>query len=337
VQVLITGAGGFIGRHLVADQLRRGRGVTAVDLKLDALRPLAANPALHLLAGDFTDRAFLDLHLAGHDVCFHLASAHLETGVDDAFFWRVNVEGARAFIERCHRAGIGRFVHCSSVGVFGDVRNPPADETTPCRPDITYEKSKLAGEQAVLAYTQEAGNGFEVVVVRPSWVYGPGCPRTQKLMRSIQKGRFFFVGDGRTLRHPIYIEDMTAGFELAATHPDAPGAVFIMAGPRAVTLRELTAEIANCMGVSPPRLKLPYLLVWPGCYLLEAAGAVLGREMPFTRRSLKFFTGNAAFDTTKARSMLGFQAQTELSEGLVRTYASYKNRQPTTDGRPTDG
>jgi hypothetical protein len=95
-----------------------------------------------------------------------------------------------------------------------------------------------------------------------------------------------------------------------------------MAGPRAVTLRELTAEIANCIGVSPPRLKLPYVLVWPGCYLLEAAGNLLGREMPFTRRSLKFFTGNAAFTTVKAQEKLGFAAQTELSEGLARTYAS---------------
>ena len=318
-KVLITGAGGFMGPHLVADQLRRGRQVTAVDLKVEGLRPLMANSRLRVIQGDFTDRTSLDPCLPDHDICFHLASAHLETGVDEAHFWRVNVAGTQDFVGRCNQAGIGRFVHCSSVGVFGNVTQPPASETAACHPDIAYEKSKLAGERAVVEYARETG--YSVVVIRPAWVYGPGCPRTLKLFRSIQKGRFFFVGDGRTLRHPIYVSDMVEGFEGAACHVTAPGEVFIMAGPRAVTLRELTAEIARCAGATSPRLRLPFALVWPACYLLEAVGMVLGREVPFSRRSLKFFTDNAAFDTTKAQEMLGFQAQTELAAGMARTYA----------------
>ncbi len=318
MRVLITGAGGFIGSHLVADQLKRGREVTAIDLKVDALQPFLPNPRLQVLKGDFTDRALLDSYMADQDVCFHLASAHLETGLDDEHFWKVNVQGAQEFVERCHKAGVRRFVHCSSVGVFGDIPNPPADEESDCRPDIAYEKSKLAGERAVMDYARK--NGYAVVVVRPAWVYGPGCHRTLKLFRSIKKRRFFFVGDGRTLRHPIYIDDMLQGFEVAATHEQALGEVFIIAGPRAVSLLELTSEIANCTGVPAPGLKLPKALVWPACYFLEAGFAALGREAPFSRRSLKFFTGNTAFVTKKACEQLGFQAQVELSEGLKQTY-----------------
>jgi dihydroflavonol-4-reductase len=324
MNVLITGAGGFIGSHLVRDQLRRGRTVTAIDLNVDRLQELAGEPRLRILQGDFADRQLLDPHLPGQSVLFHLASAHLETGLDEAHFTRVNVDGARGLVERACQAGVGRFVHCSSVGVYGDIRRPPADEDTECRPDIAYERSKLAGEQAVTAFARETG--YPVVVVRPAWVYGPGCPRTLKLFRTIEKGRFFSVGSGQTLRHPIYIDDMLSGFEAAATHERAPGGTFIMAGPRAVTLVELADEIAACVGARPPRLRLAHGLVWPACYLLETAFGALGKEAPFTRRSLKFFTGNTAFRTDRAADVLGFHPAVDVRDGLQRTARSLAAR-----------
>ncbi|MGH2538594.1 MAG: NAD-dependent epimerase/dehydratase family protein [Candidatus Promineifilaceae bacterium] len=316
MNVLITGAGGFIGRHLVSDQLGRGRRVTALDLNLEALAPLAGHKRLELVAADFT-AAGQTAYLAGQDVCFHLASAHLERGLSEAFFQRVNVDGTRAFVERCQRAGVGRFVHCSSVGVYGDLKRPPADEDSPFGPQNAYERTKLAGEQAVRERARQAN--YDLVVVRPAWVYGPGCPRTARLFRSINRGRFFFIGDGRALRHPIYVADMAQGFEAAATHPNAAGEHFIIAGPRAVTLLELTAEIARALGRPAPRLKVPLALARPAVAALETAGRVSGRPVPFSRRSLKFFTGNTAFVTDKAQRLLGYQAKTELADGVQLT------------------
>lgn len=317
MRVIITGAGGFIGGHLVVDQLRRGREVTALDLKVGALASHNSNPKLNIIQGDFTDGEMVGKLLPGHDVCYHLASAHLETGVSDSLFWRVNVEGTRDFIERCYQAGISRFVHCSSVGVFGDIENPPADEDSECHPDVAYEKSKLAGEQAVKEFAREYG--FDTVVIRPAWVYGPGCPRTLKLIRQIKKRRFFFVGNGQTLRHPIYIDDMVEGFEVAATHDRASGEVFIMAGPHAVTIKDLSIEIARNLGVPPPRLKLPKAVIWPVCVLFESGGRLMKREAPFTRRSLKFFTGNTAFLIDKANRLIGFTPKVAFPEGVKVT------------------
>lgn len=316
MKVLITGAGGFIGRHLVHDQLARGRQVTALDLDLRALEAHTADQGLDLVESDFRDSS-LDSLLGDHDVCFHLASLHLEVGVPESEFQAVNVTGARELVERCRSAGIGRFVHCSSVGVFGDVQNPPADEGSDCSPDLAYERSKLAGERAVLEYAQQSG--YPVVVVRPAWVYGPGCPRTLKLARNIRSGRFFYVGDGVNLRHPIHVQDMTAGFELAATHPDASGQVFIMAGPAAVTVHELVETIASSLGASPPRLRLPRAVAWLGGIAMETAFGLLGKQPPFSRRSLKFFSGNTAFRIEKARRILGFEPQVGLTDGIRST------------------
>lgn len=318
MRILITGAGGFIGSHLVEDQLRRGHEVTALDIHSDVLKPWIGNPNLKVVEGDFTDRERIDPLLEGQEVCFHLASAHLEKDVDESYFFRVNVQGARDFVERCQKAGVRRFVHCSSVGVYGDIKNPPADENSEMHPDVPYEKSKLAGEKAILEYVRDSG--YNLVIVRPAWVYGPRCPRTERLFRTIKKGRFFFVGDGKTLRHPIYIDDMNEGFYLAAEKETIPGDIFIMGGPRPVTLRELADEIARCEGVKPPGLQLPHALVMAGCVFLEEGAKIFKFNPPFTRRSMKFYTGNTAFTIEKAEKDLGFCPKIELAEGLGKTY-----------------
>jgi nucleoside-diphosphate-sugar epimerase len=203
--------------------------------------------------------------------------------------------------------------------VYGDVKAPPADEDSECDPDIPYERSKLAGETAVREYAGRTG--YPAVVVRPSWVYGPGCPRTTRLFRAIQKGRFFYVGSGKTLRHPIFIDDFLAGLELAASRPSSPGQVFILAGPRAVTIQELAEAIATRLGQPAPRLRLPRLPILMAALAIETAYGLVKKPAPLSRRSLKFFTGNTAFNTGRAQTILGFRPKIQLEEGLDRTGA----------------
>ena len=317
MRVLITGAGGFIGSHLVDDQLSRGNQVTALDINVDRLLSLSSNSGVKIIEADFANQPFIDPKLEGHEICFHLASAHLETNVGEDYFWKVNVDHTREFVERCHKAGVKRFVHCSSVGVYGDIKNPPADEESECHPNVPYERSKLAGEIAVRDYVD--GSDYEVVIVRPAWVYGPRDMRTEKLFRAVKKGRFFYVGSGQTFRHPIYISDMVEGFEIAAKHKHAPGNIFIIAGPKPVTLEELASGIAESVDVKPPSLRLPQALVWSGVTVLEATARITGRKAPFSRRSMKFYTGNTAFSIKKAEQVLGFVPKIDLKEGLRLT------------------
>jgi nucleoside-diphosphate-sugar epimerase len=317
MKVLITGAGGFIGSHLVDSQLEQGHDVRAIDLHLDLLQHQSANPHLEAIGGDITDESLLNRLVEGVEVIYHLASAHLDVSLSDEHYRRVNVGGTLSLLEAARQAGVKRFVHCSSVGVIGDVENPPADENTDCHPTNIYERTKLEGERDALAYSRRTG--FPVVVMRPAWVYGPRDPRTAKLMRTISKGRFFFFGDGQNMRHPVYISDAVKGLELCASAADVNGEVFIIAGEKPVPVAELVGVMSNVLGARSPKLHLPIALGLLGGYSLEMAFSLIRKQPPFSRRSVDFFLKHNAYDIGKAKLKLGYQPQVDLRTGMQNT------------------
>ena len=315
--VLVTGAGGFVGSHLVDDQLARGRRVVATDVNLSGLDHLRADERIQLAEVDLRSSAAMERLLEGVDCVFHLAAAHLDVLRGPAYFREVNVEASARLAEMAYAAGVGRFIHCSSVSVYGPLSSWPVNEDSPCQPDIIYEQSKLEGELAIRQVAETTG--LRTVVIRPAWVYGPRCPRTEKLIRSIRQRRFFFVGGGQNQRHPIYVTDLVEAFNLAASLDLAQCETFIIAGPEVVTVRELVDAIVAELGVDSRIPTFPKTLVWAGCLGMEAIGRVTGREPPFSRRSLKFFTENSSYDISRAKERLGFTPQTRLRDGLRAT------------------
>ena len=318
-RVLVTGAGGFIGSHLVDDQLRRGRKVTALDIHVERLAHQAGNPDCSLVEGDVRDGGLLDSLIRGQQVVFHLASAHLEVSMPESFYEETNVEAVRTIAGLCERHEVGRLVHCSSVGVFGRLASLPADEETDCRPTITYEKTKLAGERAL----RESGDAIDYVILRPAWVYGPRCMRTLKLLQAIKRRRFIKVGFGKTYRHPVYIADMLEAFELAARTAGLNGETIIVGAGAALPLDELIEEAARAVGTDFRPKTVPLAVMAPACYLVEKLFGILGKEPPFSTRSLKFFTESSAFDIGKARALLGFEPKVDIADGLRRTAEAF--------------
>lgn len=314
-RILVTGAGGFIGSHLVDDQLARGREVTALDLALDRLEHQKGNSRCNLVQGDIRDAALLESVVPGHEVVFHLASAHLEVNKPEAYFEEVNVDAVGNLVEICRENRVGRFVHCSSVGVFGSLERLPATESTECNPDIAYERTKLAGEDVV----RRTAGTLDYVILRPAWVYGPRCNRTLKLLQAVKRKKFIKVGYKKTYRHPIFISDMLAAFENAARVPDASGQTLIIGADEAVLLDELIEEVQNAVGTKVRPITVPLFVMYPACFAAEVVWGAMGKEPPFSRRSLKFFTESSAFDISKAREILKFSPRVGLAEGLAAT------------------
>jgi dihydroflavonol-4-reductase len=311
---LVTGAGGFIGRHLTRALLERGHRVTALDLHL----PPEA-PGLRGISASITDASARSEALDAVDTVFHLAACHLGVSTPPEAFEAINVDAAAALAREAAEAGVRRFVHCSSVGVFGRISDPPADETTVCHPKLVYERTKLAGERAVLEAARQSG--LDTVVLRPAWVYGPGCPRSEKLFRAIGKGRFIVAGNGQSQRHSIYIRDMVEAFLLAAQAEAAIGQTIIVADAGATSIRELVDEIARITGSRPP-MRVPLLALQAVASVVEVLFKPIASEPPISRRTLEFFTSNTSFRIDRARKLLGFEPRFDLAAGLAETYAA---------------
>ena len=324
MRVLITGAGGFIGSHLVDSQLAKGFDVRAVDLQLDLLRHADGHPHLEAVRGDITDEKLVKQLVGGVDVVYHLASAHLDVSLPDEHYRRVNVGATLSLLDAAREAGVRRFVHCSSVGVIGDVEQPPADEVTDCHPTNIYERTKLEGERAALDFAQRTG--FPVVVARPAWVYGPRCPRTAKLIRTISKGRFPIFGSGKNMRHPLYISDAVRGLELCAETPGIEGEAFILAGEEPVEARQLVQVIGEELHTRTRNIHLPIFLGRWGGLALELLFKALGKQPPFSRRSMDFFLKHNAYSIAKAKHRLNYQPQVDLRTGIQKTLAGVKNQ-----------
>jgi nucleoside-diphosphate-sugar epimerase len=189
-------------------------------------------------------------------------------------------------------------------------------------PGDIYQETKLEGERLARAAGEAAG--VEVVIARPTGIYGPGDRRLRKLFRGVARRRFVILGDGRIFYHLTYIDDLVEGLRLCGEIPEAAGRTYILAGSEVTTLNELVALIAREAGVPPPKLHLPVWPFWTAGALCEAVCVPLGLEPPIYRRRVDFFTKSRAFDIGRARRELGYEPRVGLQDGIRRTLEWYR-------------
>lgn len=318
-EVLVTGATGFTGKKLALELTRRGQRVRALVRGRERAEPLVA-AGVSLYDGDIRDADAVARAAEGVDRIYHIAAVFRSAAHPDSYYHDVNTGGVSNVVAAARRHGVERTVHCSTMGVHGDLSDVPGDETSPFNPGDIYQVTKLAGEQ-IAREAFEAD--LEGVIARPMGIYGPGDLRFLKLFRAIRRRRFAMVGSGETLYHFVYIDDLVEGFILCGEHPDAAGQTYLIGGNDYITLNELVSLVAEAVGAPHPRWRVP---VWP----LMAAGALceavcrpFGIEPPLHRRRVAFFTKDRAFSNARIRAELGFEPQVDMREGIRRTARWY--------------
>ena len=318
----MTGASGFAGGHLCRTLREKGNTVFALVRSTSKTEHLD-KWGVKTIVGDLANPLSTDSLPTDIDTVFHVAAAYRQEGVSRDHFWKVNVEGTRTLLEWAKKTGVKRFVHCSTVGVQGEIANPPAKESAPYNPGDHYQVSKMEGEKLALSFFEQ--HDMEGVIVRPVGIYGPGDTRFLKLFKHIETGRFRMIGSGKVLYHLTYVEDLVQGFILAGEIPGVSGNVFTIGGAEYLNLNELVTLIAEILGKPLSRKRhLPLGPIYWSAFLCETFCRPLGIEPPIYRRRLDFFTKDRAFDISKAKEMLGYEPKVSLRQGLRITGNWYK-------------
>lgn len=319
MQLLVTGATGFIGQHVCRRLLDAGHFIRALVRDASGLGALGHRVTPFI--GDLTAPASLEGVEESVDAVIHLAALGHVSAISEAAFARfrqVNVEGTHNLLRRFHGREISRLVHVSSTAAMGLVKAPIVSEAHQPQPATPYQRSKRESELAALSHATD--HGLPVCVVRPCMVYGVGGEgELLKQARLIKRGAFPRVGLGENLTPLVHVHDVARGL-IGALERGRPGATYLMCGADSMPLAELRAIIIEAMGRGP-RL-FPYVPGWAmrlGAQVVEQVAARTGQTPIVTRRNIENTLYDRRFDIGLARRELGYDPQVSPREGVTET------------------
>ena len=317
LSALVTGASGFIGGRL-AERLTTEEGVR--------VRAMFRNPKkaerllklpLEIAKADLLDLPSLRKAINGCDLVFHCAALVRETGNRNEFF-ETNVKGTENILKASTEAGVKKFIHFSSVAVYG--LNPPdgADETTPYQPcGNLYCDTKIASEKAVWVAHQKAG--LPVVVIRPTNVYGPySNPWTVRPIKLVNSGQMILINGGTGFCNYVYIDNLIDATLAATKRDQSVGQVYLVTDGNAVLWKEFFGCYAQMAG-KPKMRSVPEWLGKAIALSMEVSSKLSGKPPKITREAVRFLTRRARFKIEKAKRELGYQPRFSLEEGMKLT------------------
>lgn len=309
MRVFITGATGFVGRELVKQVQRAGHGVVALVLPNEE-----ASLDCAVVRGDITAPDSLRGLIDDCDAVVHLASA-----VGYGQRWEtcraLNVEGTEHVATEAIRVGVRRFVHMSSVSVYGRRAGVVLDESAPMVPiGDPYGDTKIDAERAVRR--RAAAGDLDLTIVRPTVIYGPGDRLfLPKIVENLRSGRARIVGDGRNTVDLVHVSDVAAFLVAALEDERAVGATYNLNNPNNPSWTDLLGIVARALGTTPPRKHLPYPVALGVAGVLETVAVLTRRAPRLTRYGVRVI-GRQYHYSVRAAQELGFIPAVSVDDGV---------------------
>lgn len=318
-KILITGATGFIGHHLIPVISRKSWVVTA------AVRSRSRQNFSHITpitVGNIDGSTNWDLCLQGIDTVIHLAArAHiLQKNVPnaEAEFFKVNTEGTANLVKQSIQAGVKHFIFISSVGAMATLSNQPLHENSPCHPDTPYGRSKLAAEQALVSLASQSEMSW--TILRPTLVYGPGNPgNMERLIKLVKKGWMLPFGQVKNRRSFVYVGNLVDAMITCLTHPNAKNQTFLISDGEDLATPDLIRKIAYYLDCPCNLLPVPPTLLKLAGNLGDVGEKLLGRSLPINSSTIERLLSFLVVDTSYICNILNWKPPFTVEQGLKIT------------------
>lgn len=324
--ILVTGADGFVGRHVVALLHEQGYSVRAALRQTDRAKTIWSD--LDRVTAVKMDTLGPDFHaeplVEGVEVVVHLAArAHQipDLAPDPlAAFRVVNVEGTRRLATAAQAAGVQHFVFVSSIGAMASRSARPLQAQDACCPDTPYGVSKMEAEQVL--WETFAGSGTVLSVVRPPLVYGPGNPGNMgRLEALVRRGLPLPLGALRNRRSFVYVLNLCSAIGAMIGLGTAARGTFLVADGQDLSTPELIEQIAQARGKPAHLVAVPFFVLRAGGVVLDLLARVTGKAMPFGQDALDKLSSSLTLDINPTKEALDWEPPYSTKEGLRATFA----------------
>ncbi len=319
MKILVTGATGFVGSHLVHHLLDCGYQVKAIVRKPEQIN----NPNIEVVIGDIRDKQVINDAVSGCQQIYHIAAKTSRSRSSKQDFFEINVEATRYLAKVAVKAQIEKFVYASTIGVYGILTDTMVDERSPTYPNNIYRRTKLAGEKILLSYYQE--QGLPVVIARLSSMVGSDGLNWLGLTQAISTQKFKLLGTGKNKFNIIHVDDAVRGLRLCGESNKSVGNCYLIGSSKAILIRDFVTMIADNLGVNFPKenkFTFPFEMVLTMAHLLQR---YLKIEIAIAHR-YEVFLSPRIFNTTKASEELGFVPQLSLEQGVKEMVESLRDR-----------
>jgi nucleoside-diphosphate-sugar epimerase len=318
MRYLVTGATGLVGSHVVDHLLERGQAVRALVRQSTAAEALRQR-GVEAHRGDLADGADLGAVMAGVDVVVHCAAV-VQVAGQPRDVWAVNVEGTERLLAASAAAGLHRFVHLSSVAVYGNP-SPPVAEDAAKKPAGPYGKSKWAAEEALWRYHAE--RGLPGVALRPCAIYGGQDRHAWPVLWRLARMRVIpLPRGGARLVDLVHVSDVVETVMAAATLPAAAGHAYNVTDGETHSYRDVILAASQITGRRPLIVSIPppalAVALWIGSRLPSLRRVSAGRGLQLART----LDVDLHYSIEAARRDLGYRPGVGLAEGLRRTLAA---------------
>ncbi len=326
-KVLITGATGFIGSHLVERNLKEGNQVRLLALPDDLKAKEFETRGLEVVYGDIRDSHAVEAAVEGVQIVFHLAAVVTDWAPHE-LFEQVNVDGMRNICEASLKQGINRFVEVSTNDVFGLQEDIIIDETFEYAYwGEPYADTKLEAAKIVWEYYRK---GLPVSAVYPCWVYGPGDATFVPLIAdAIKSGELIFWRKD-VLVWPAYVENVVDLLMVLAEHTNAVGEGFLVHDGVSDTFQNFSAKVAESIGEKPPKVVIPYWSANTAACLMEWVWKILRKKSRplLTKYTVKNLGSRLRFTIQKAENLLDWLPPVSYEVGFQKTMDWLKQTDP---------